>query len=143
MQELISLKMYGEIKFNRNIIKTDDYISIGQFVIVDQDNKKIEFDFCDFAAKINDNDESKLDFICEEIDIESFPDVLSITPDILKNIKLIDEFNYYSENNNDDDLIIESIKDLKFDIFMSDTEEWETIAISNDILSNIKFNKCD
>lgn len=139
MAKLIS--MYGKIKFNRDLNKFNDNISIGQFSIIDKNNKKLEFDFCDFSANIDNNDYSLLSFCCKNPDIDSFPNMNIISIDLLKNIKCINEFNYYTESKNDD-LLLVSCEELIFEIY-KDNSEVDNISIPKNILSNIKFNKCD
>lgn len=113
---MLKFKMFAEVKFNRNIDLSRDYISLGGFEMV-MSGHCIHFDFEDYSANIDRIDSCKLNAEFASPDDKCFEDLHMVTEDMLKNITEIPEFFIYLERKDDDNYLKPvSLEKLYFEV---------------------------
>ncbi|WP_304411252.1 hypothetical protein [Bacteroides acidifaciens] len=117
---MLRFKMFAEVKFNREIDLSKDYISLGGFEMV-MGEHCIHFDFENYSADIDRVDPCKLNAEFASPDDKCFEDLHTVTEEMLKNITDIPEFFIYLERKDDDNYLKPvSLEKLYFEVDRDD-----------------------
>ena len=127
--------MEGSIRFNRPINRDNDYISPGGYEFRFGD-KFVQFDFEDYEGYIDKKDPSVLHFMQKNPDIETFPEMGSLTVEDLENVTGIEEFTVYTGEPGESDIKPVAVKSL---CFVLPYQKYRTIGIKPSILRKIEF----
>lgn len=121
------MRMYADIKFDREIDKKIHYISPGGYAMKVK-GKIYEFDFCDFYANVDEDDPTVL--LCEmrNLDTDAFPQAAEFEK-VCNQVEEITEFFIYTGENTDAE--IHPVDILRLDLW---TNEFGKIHIPRKLL---------
>lgn len=129
---LSTFRMETRIKFNRPINKDTDYISIGSYEMK-MAGKIISFDFENYEGYIDSDDPCILNTLQKNPDYEDFPDLDEVTEEMLSNVEEIIEFNIYTGESGENDIVPVSIEKI---VFILPYDNWKETYVSDDILKD-------
>ena len=136
---MLTFRMYQTIRFNRPLKKDDDaeYICPGGYEISvkdeDGNDRHVQFDFEDFEGNIDEKDPRLLHVMQKNPDYDTFPDLKSLTKEMLRNVTAVGEWYIHLEG--DEPFSVEEVTDVTF-VFPYD--DWEEIPMDESVRKSIQ-----
>lgn len=124
------MRQYMRIKFDRVIDPKRHYISPGGYDVELDSGKKIQFDYYDYWAYVDDEDPTILNIHNRIIDTESFPDAVGLSESV-SNIAKINECFIYTGEPSEGDEEINPVEILAWTI--------DGVPIRRDVLEDYEF----
>lgn len=122
-------RMHSVIQFNRPI-KSNDYISPGGYTMT-MNGKQISFDFYEYEGYIDSEHPCVLHVMQKNPDFDSFPELHTVTPEMLRSVEKIDEFFVFTGESDETDLAAVKVLSVYFELPYN---EWETIIVDRNII---------
>lgn len=133
MKELFEMNL--GIKFDR-AVEEEDYIRPGEYKIMTQDHKEIEFDFEDFATSDSTEDPTVRYFNLSFLNTDEYPESEHITPEMIIESDFTAFFVYAPEENPIHPVKVESLTMIFAEDTGSDVD-FSTISLSEEKLEQI------
>ena len=124
-------RMTATIIFDREI--DGHYISPGGYEVVDRDGNTVQFDFETYYGFIDKENRKALHIDVRGLDLDSFPKAVTLSS-VINNIDLFTEIFVYTGEDNDPEINVVGIKDVRF---YSDNDE--EICISDKSFEYCKY----
>lgn len=129
---MLTFRMNCSVKMNRKVDREKDYISPGGYVF-NMANKVISFDFENYSVGIDKDNPSIIHIEGKCPDVDVYPELLNVTPDMLARIIEIPEFFIFTGEPGETDL--KPVKLLKCG-FCLPYEDWRTFLVPPSICKN-------
>lgn len=129
MNENFTFRMYADVKMNRPVDTEKDYISPGGYEMK-MGNKLIQFDFEDYGVSIDKNDASIIHIEAKNPDFDTFPELESVTKELLERVTDIPEFFIFTGEPGETDL---KPVELLACTFCLPYENWKNIGVPTSI----------
>lgn len=131
-KEKLIFRLNAGIRFNRNIDADKDYVSPGGFNFT-MGGKEIEFDFAETWSCIDKNRKNVIAIGCKNPDYEEYPDLESITKEMLSNVTKINEFFVYTGESDETELRPVELTYCYFEII---GENYARVAIPENVIKS-------
>lgn len=127
--ELVAFRLYADVKMNRAVDKTKDYISPGGYEMV-MNGKSVQFDFEESATNVDEDDPTIIHIMHKNPDYDEYEELNDITAEDLRNVTAIPEFFVYTGEPGESDLCPVRLIACAF---VLPYDDWEQINISGDV----------
>ena len=137
---MVNFKMFGSLKFDREIDKNKHYFSPGGYEFI-FNGQEVMFDFCHYEGSVDKDDPKILHFEVTEPDVDSFPDLKHLEADDFRYLDKITEFFVYTGEYDETEINPVAITQLGIEAYNESTDKYETFDYSDfDAVKNYSFD---